>query len=171
MLLLLGVFVVPVVWALAWHVFRARKCVQRFFPHPTGSAWDYFFSLKQPGWVIVQMKTGRKVAGLYGGESFASSAPNPRELFLQEAWLLNDDGGFERVVNDSAGVIVCGEVESIEVFKFSRDKENIDGETARSRSRESRIPASRESSDGKHEASSGGLPTRSESNRSAEGSA
>lgn len=171
MLLLFGVFVVPVVWTLAWHVFRARKSVQRFFPHPTGSAWDYFFSLKQPGWVIVQMKTGRKVAGLYGGESFASSAPNPRELFLQEAWLLNDDGGFERVVNDSAGVIVCGEVESIEVFKFSHDEENIDGEAVRSRSRESRIPASCDSSDVEQEVGSGRLPTSSESNPSAEASA
>lgn len=166
-LLLFGVFVVPVVWTLAWHVFRSRKCVQRFFPHPTGSAWDYFFSLRQPGWVIVQMKTGRKVAGLYGGDSFASSAPNPRELFLQEAWLLNDDGGFERVVNESAGVIVCGEVESIEVFQYSRNEETCDGEAARSGSREPRIPASCDGSDGEPQDDSGRLSTISKPNPSA----
>jgi hypothetical protein len=44
------------------------------------------------------LKDGNKIAGTYGENSFTSSYPSEEQIFLEETWVLNKEGRFERLV-------------------------------------------------------------------------
>ncbi|MCL6580964.1 MAG: DUF6338 family protein, partial [Firmicutes bacterium] len=72
-------------------------------------SWDYFFGKRRPCWVLVHLKTGGLVAGLMGAKSFASSYPEQRDLYLEEAWQITEDGRLEAPVPGTLGLWVHGE--------------------------------------------------------------
>lgn len=112
-------FISPIIltFCLVW--MRTWKWLGRFLPHPTGRAWDYFFGLQQPAWVIITLKDGKKIGGKFSQASFASSAPNPEQLYLEENWVINEEGGFERPRNETLGILVLSkDIEIIEFFKY-----------------------------------------------------
>lgn len=110
-------FIAPIIWVLIWKYLRQWECIQRIVPHPTQKPWDFVFAQRYCYWIIVTLKSGKKVAGMYGTSSFASSAPSAEQIFLEEEWLLNDDGGFDRPVEQSSGVIILStEIETVEIF-------------------------------------------------------
>lgn len=112
----LVLFIAPIIWVLAWKYLRTRDFFQRNAPHPTAKPWDYVFAQRKPYWVKVTLKDGTKIAGLYADKSFASSAPAPEQIYLEETWILNDNGGFERAKNKTAGVIILSnEISHIEL--------------------------------------------------------
>ncbi len=51
--------------------------------HPTPRAWEYVFYDSPATWVLVTLKNDTKFAGWWGGDSFASSDPKERDLFIQ----------------------------------------------------------------------------------------
>lgn len=66
---------------------------------------------------MVTLKDGDKVAGKFGVDSFASSAPAEEQIYLEEEWVLNKDGGFDRPADQSAGVIILSsEIRSVEFY-------------------------------------------------------
>jgi hypothetical protein len=104
---------------LIWKYLRTREFFQRNAPHPTEKPWDYVFSQRNPYWVKITLKDGTTIAGRYADKSFASSAPAKEQIYLEETWILNDKGGFERVKNDSAGVIILSsEISHIELRNY-----------------------------------------------------
>lgn len=112
----LVLFIAPIIWVLAWKYLRTRDFFQRNAPHPTAKPWDYVFAQRKPYWVKVTLKDGTKIAGRYADKSFASSAPAPEQIYLEETWILNDNGGFERAKNKTAGVIILSnEISHIEL--------------------------------------------------------
>ena len=112
-------FLGPVVWVILLKCLRRTDFFQRSMPHPTGRPWDFVFAQRKWYWIIVNLKDGTKIAGKYASQSFASSAPAPEQLFLEETWELNEDGGFERPRTDSAGAIVlASDVVMLELFHF-----------------------------------------------------
>ncbi|TDF37415.1 hypothetical protein EYS14_14790 [Alteromonadaceae bacterium M269] len=113
-------FVAPLLWAFLWKKLRESQAFQNNAPHPTQKPWDYVFSQRKSYWVIVTLKDNMKVAGKYSSNSFASHAPSPEQIYLEESWELNGDGGFERPHNESAGVIILSsEISYIEFFKLN----------------------------------------------------
>lgn len=113
-------FISPIVLTIFFVWMRSWKWLRKLLPHPTGRAWDYFFGLKEPAWVIVTLTNGKKIGGKYSSESFSSSAPNPEQLYLEETWEINSDGGFEKEREDTKGILILSkEIESIEFFKFN----------------------------------------------------
>jgi hypothetical protein len=62
----------------------------------------------------------RKMAGLVGGvfseNSFASSYPDPEDLYLEEVWQVSDDGAFERAIPGTRGLWVSRE--AFDVLEF-----------------------------------------------------
>lgn len=109
-------FVAPIIWVLFWKFLRTREFFQRNAPHPTAKPWDYVFSQRKPYWVKVTLNDGTVIAGRYADKSFASSAPAPEQIYLEETWILNEKGGFERPKNDTAGVIILSsEVSHVEL--------------------------------------------------------
>ena len=112
-------FVAPIVWVYLLKTIRSSKWLQRWLPHPTERAWDYVFGGRTPYWVIIVMKDGKKIAGKYGYKSFASSGPYKEQIYIEETWHLNSDGGFERAKITTAGtLIISPEIESVEFFHY-----------------------------------------------------
>lgn len=117
-------FVFPTLLVILWRWLRELEIVQKFVPHPTQKPWDYVFSQRQCHWVIVTLKNGEKIAGMYGPNSFASSAPAEEQLYLEEQWMLNDAGGFERRVEQTSGIIILSS--EIMFVEFMHSGENED---------------------------------------------
>ncbi|MGH9549112.1 MAG: DUF6338 family protein [Terriglobales bacterium] len=90
---------------------------------PTG--WDFKFSrMKEPEWIIIKLKAGKKVAGYFGSNSFASSGAT-KDIYLEEAWNPQESGPWKKTER-TAGILVLGDsIERIEFFK----KETTDVKT------------------------------------------
>lgn len=58
-------------------------------------SWDFIFQRITEGrWIVVQLKSGKTVAGQLGKGSWVSQSPAPggHDLWLQEIWTVNDFG-------------------------------------------------------------------------------
>lgn len=109
-------FLAPIIWVLLWKYLRTRDFFQRNAPHPTAKPWDYVFAQRKPYWVKVTLKDGTVIAGRYADKSFSSSAPAPEQIYLEQTWVLNDKGGFERAKNNTAGVLILSsEISHVEL--------------------------------------------------------
>ncbi|AMH08914.2 hypothetical protein AL511_07065 [Klebsiella aerogenes] len=112
-------FISPILLTIFFSWMRTWNWLRTFMPHPTGKAWDYFFGLRVPCWVIVTLKDGKKIAGKYGANSFASSAPEPEQIYLEEHWVLSNDGGLERPRVSTLGILILSkDIEHLEFFRF-----------------------------------------------------
>ena len=117
-------FVFPLIIVFGWKYLRQLEFIQNFVPHPTQKPWDFVFSKRLTYWVTITLKNGKKIAGMYGPNSFASSAPAEEQIFLEEYWLLNEKGGFERPVDQTAGILILSsEIVSVELM-HSGEEEN-----------------------------------------------
>ena len=70
------------------------------------SAWDVAFEGASVGFVRVRMTDGTWVAGYYGPNSYASSHPDPRNLFLELAYEVDNNGEIGEPITSTAGVVV-----------------------------------------------------------------
>ncbi|MDW7774671.1 MAG: DUF6338 family protein [Desulfobulbaceae bacterium] len=116
-------FTFPLILVFIWKQLRQNDFIQKYVPHPTQKPWDFVFSQRLTYWVIVTLKNGDKIAGMYGPNSFASSAPSEEQIYLEEYWLLNEEGGFERPVEQTAGIIILtSEIMSVELMHSGEEK-------------------------------------------------
>ena len=82
---------------------------------PTPAAWDFSFRDRPACFVRVLTDEGRWVGGWFDPESFASSFPQTRELYIAQQWKMSDDGAFEQEVPYSQGVYVrCDDARVVE---------------------------------------------------------
>jgi hypothetical protein len=111
-------FISPISLAFLWNWIRQWNSLQKFIPHPTHKPWDYVFSKREEYWVKVMLTNGTMIAGKYSTKSFSSSYPSDEQIYLEEEWLLNNDGGFDRVKERTAGIIiVTNEIAYIELIQ------------------------------------------------------
>ncbi|HCH3750668.1 hypothetical protein CGH28_18460 [Vibrio parahaemolyticus] len=108
----------PILLSLIWLKVRKSKIIKGNSLHPVGKPWDYVFSQEQPYWVKVTLKNGEVLGGKYSDKSFASSAPNEEQIYLEETWILSETGKFERAKNGTAGIIIlASEISHVELRK------------------------------------------------------
>lgn len=82
---------------------------------PMPRAWDYAFSGIAPTYVRVLTNDGRYLGGWFGDQSFASSFPEPRELFIETAHQMYADGEFGAEVEGSSGLYIrCDDIRVVE---------------------------------------------------------
>lgn len=113
-------FISPIIGVLVTRKIRSSKFALKIMPHPIKNAWEFVFSQKKPYWVIVTLKSGVKLAGLYGENSFSTCGDVNEQIYLEQSWEVNDDGGFERMRNDSSGVLILSkEIDNLEFFHFN----------------------------------------------------
>ncbi|QDB79219.1 hypothetical protein FE251_07420 [Georgenia wutianyii] len=74
--------------------------------NPTPSAWDYAFATVRPGWVRVRLSDGSWAGGWFGYDSFATSFPEPQELYLEVGYVMSEEGTFTAEVSAPEGVII-----------------------------------------------------------------
>lgn len=124
----LEIFVTPIVIALLYQ-FTVEFCAKRYWitsPHPR--AWDFIFNslaYRKKGiganglFLVVTLKSGDKVAGVFSDPGFASLWPYDRDLLLGQTWELTD-GKPTRLIAGSIGLYVDSEsIETIEVFDYA----------------------------------------------------
>ncbi len=120
----------PILWACLVTKIRTINFFQSALPHPTAKPWDYVFGQRRQYWIIVTLKEGKQIAGRYGGQSFASSSPAPEQIYLEETWEINSDGGFERARIDSAGIIIlASDITTVEFFHITTGERDDRQET------------------------------------------
>jgi len=95
-----------------------RRVLQRWHlsvVHPIPTAWDWKFGRSGYEWVLVTLKDGTRFGGFCGPESFMSSDPNERDLYIQ--WVYEIDGEGQWSASDERGLfIAAGEVRTIEFW-------------------------------------------------------
>lgn len=115
-------FVFPIIWALLWHHLRKSDLFQNKMMHPTLKPWDFVFSQRRPYWIKVTLKNGTVIAGKYGEKSFTSSHPEEEQIYLEETWLLNNEGGFNRPKERTSGIIIMSsEILYVELLKYEEN--------------------------------------------------
>ena len=97
-------FVFPAIWPILGRSILHSKFLKGKVLHPTPKAWDYFFALGNPCWVLVHLKNGELIGGLYSSDSFSSSYPNIEDFYLQEVWKVDENGQFVEKVPGTAGM-------------------------------------------------------------------
>ena len=117
--LILGMIIFPFLSPFLIRQLRNMSFFRRYMLKPEVSAWDYVFSLPQSYWVILHLKDGRNIGGVYSTKSFTSSFPYKQDIYLEEIWGLDENEKFTDKIERSAGLwIVAEEISSIEFFVY-----------------------------------------------------
>ncbi len=89
--------------------------------HPAPTAWDWHFGQTKPYWVLVTLKNGEQVYGLFGTKSFAGDDPNHRDLYIEAVFRLLETEEWAPV-EDSAGILIApDEIAAIEFRKVEEE--------------------------------------------------
>jgi hypothetical protein len=111
----------PAALALGARALLVWPFVRKWVVHPVPTAWDHFFGLRRAAWLRIHLKNGRFIGGWYGPGSFASSDPEWRDLYVEQAWELDSLGGFKQKISDTMGFLVRMEdCELIELLSTSQ---------------------------------------------------
>ena len=143
---------VPIGTACAFLKLRETKFARGNLPHPIGKPWDYFFRQCKGCWVLVTLKDGRRIGGLYWTKSFSSDHPHAPELYLEDAWHLDADGWFESRKDATMGILVAeSEISTVEFFdpNWSNQNEQEDAERGVSAESGERLPTSNAETSGR----------------------
>lgn len=127
-------FVIPAASAVVIHVRWSKSFLQhpirtlrdegwtRYDPRPT--AWDVAFQDAAVGFVRVRMGDGSWFAGYYGANSYASSYPDPPNLFVEASFDINDLGEIQdQIINTRGAVIDCTNAVLIELLAPAADSD------------------------------------------------
>jgi len=120
------VFISPIFLGLGWAKLNQRDIVRAmlqwlgFDPvHVIPTAWDWKFSTTQPVWIMVTLMNGSTVCGFFGSNSFASSAPEERDLFIEEVYRLDEGLRWKPVENSDGILLRDGEIKYVEFRKHT----------------------------------------------------
>lgn len=105
-LLVVGLVALPAMWPFV--VRQALETLFRFhiILNPAHNGWDAAFRRREPYFVIVHLKDGRRIGGYYGYQSYAGVYPASGHLYLESVWTLDAAGHFISVVPDSRGIVL-----------------------------------------------------------------
>jgi hypothetical protein len=109
---------IPAAWPFAFRaVFKSGHVSKRIqIPYPT--AWDYFFDLREPAFVLVHLRTGGLLGGLWGPKSYAGSFPNDGDIYLEAVYQLNPEGEFKDPIPSTLGALLRrDEYSHVEFFR------------------------------------------------------
>lgn len=117
----LVIFIFPIIWPIILKNLLSSKFLRGKIIHPIPKAWDYIFATGESFWILVHLENGDLIGGLYGENSFASSFPNEQDLYLEEAWNVNEEGQFIEKIDETGGLLITEqEIEFLEFFKIPR---------------------------------------------------
>lgn len=100
--------------------------------HPISAAWDWWFSGVEACWVMASLKDGTRWAGYLGTNSFMSSNPSERDIYIEQVYELDSKDQWTR--RHSSVWIAHGEIQSLEfwpdVDPHQRRKDNHERQEA-----------------------------------------
>lgn len=68
-------FIFPIIWPILLLRLLTWRPITKYFNSPIPKPWDYIFLKRESFWIIVHLKDGRKIGGMYDHDSFASLYP------------------------------------------------------------------------------------------------
>ena len=83
--------------------------------HVMPTAWDWKFGGMSREWVLVTLKDGTRFAGFCGPESFISSDPTERDIYIQQIYEIDDQNKWSSS-SDKGVLIVADQVQTIEFW-------------------------------------------------------
>ncbi|HEX7930306.1 MAG TPA: DUF6338 family protein [Sphingomicrobium sp.] len=95
----------PIIWPLGLRIIQRYGLRGGWLLGEQKTAFDAYFSTNEPCWVIVHLADERRIAGYFGGESYASAHPHSGDFYLQELWTLDEEGRFDQPIANSKGAI------------------------------------------------------------------
>ena len=105
-LLLLTLVILPMFWPFLAKWLLRTLYARDIILNPTRNGWDEAFLRREPLFVIVHLKDGRRIGGYYGFQSFAGVHPASGHLYLESLWSLSEEGKFVAPVPDSRGIVL-----------------------------------------------------------------
>jgi len=92
--------------------------------HTVVSGWEWFFNTGQKAFVIVTLKDDSKVTGYYGKQSYSGYTQDTPDLYLQERWLLDDNGWFKEPAAGTLGIYIrADEIKTVEFYELGNEEE------------------------------------------------
>lgn len=85
--------------------------------HPLESAWDWKFVDTNDEWVIVTLKDGTRFRGFYGKNSFASSDPQRRDIYIE--WIYDIDENGYWTYRGKGLLVAAGEIKTVEFLSHT----------------------------------------------------
>ncbi|MCY3773294.1 MAG: DUF6338 family protein [Gemmatimonadetes bacterium] len=80
--------------------------------HPTPSAWDWTFSDLNEQYILVKLNNGSMFGGFLGVDSFISSDPDERDMYIEEIFEIDEENNW---VTNGHGVYFTGrDISSVE---------------------------------------------------------
>lgn len=77
-------FIFPGLWPIVYVWLVKQKWLANHIIQPIKRPWDWFFSQKDSLWVVVTLKDGRKIGGVFSDKSYASSFPLPEQMISKQ---------------------------------------------------------------------------------------
>jgi len=112
------IFIAPIFWTIIFVWLSKSKKLRKYILSPIKNPWDYYFEKKKSCWVIVNLKNGEKIGGVYSDNSFSSAYPHKEQIYLEELWDIGTNGNFLKKISRTDGIIIIGdEIKSIELYK------------------------------------------------------
>jgi len=122
------ILVGPALFGFVLGIAAQREWLTRFanwlgftIVHIIPAAWDWrFSSIPRDGmFVMVTLTSGERVAGLFAGNSFASSDVGERDLYIEEEYTVTDEGAWKSRPERVGILISAKEIRYIEFWEFT----------------------------------------------------
>jgi len=72
--------------------------------------------------MLIHLKDDSMIGGYYGTNSYASTSPDERSVYLEKVYKINSDGTFGQEIQDSFGLVISkDDYKYIEFFYEGKD--------------------------------------------------
>jgi len=96
----------PTLWPILVTVLFRWDWVARKINIPYPTSWDYFFDKNHSFFMIIHLKNGSVIGGLWSSNSHAGQYPHNGDLYLEQLYHLDEDGSFAEPVLDTQGLLI-----------------------------------------------------------------
>lgn len=123
-----GLALVPVPqWAWIENLRSKLPEVTRYDFTPT--AWDKAFQSAEDVFIRVLTNDDRWIAGYYGPASYATSYPEPHQLFLEKAFEVSSNGTIGAEIEGTAGVVIdCTQIQLLQLLNSTEPEVPQEGQ-------------------------------------------
>ena len=118
------IFVGPAIFGLLLGLNVQKQLLRRLLRwcglnpvHVMPTAWDWKFGDMREQWVLVTLKDGTRFGGFCGKDSFMSSDPAERDLYIQWVYDIDDENNWTSPGTKGA-LIGAGEIRTIEFWPY-----------------------------------------------------
>ena len=70
---------------------KLLNCLKFNVSSPIPTAWDFFFSQQKQFFIIITLKDGEKIFGLYSYNSFSSSDSEERDIYIEKIYNVDEN--------------------------------------------------------------------------------